>query len=175
MWQMGMRNSSAGNDFTLRQALLVSHPNGFCLRFRQLVESMLQAGAQIPLLEFRIPICHMLRQRAVFFLLAETHFGAVVRLEAANAIKGAATGQRNQPAQGAAFLLRVVFGAIPDFDEDLLEKILGMLLVIDTPANHRLEQFAVAVVEHRQRRFVALLNACHQRLIGWFCLLGSVF
>ena len=47
--------------------------------------------------------------------------GAEIGLEAADAVQGAAASQRDEPAEGAAFLFRVMVGAIPDLDVDFLQ------------------------------------------------------
>jgi len=70
-------------------------------------------------------------------------------LAAAHFVDRPAPGQGHDPAERLALLLMVGGRAVPEFDENLLQEIIHVMIVMHDPADYRAKQWRVSAVECR--------------------------
>jgi len=92
----------------------------------------------------------------------ETLGNAVIGLAFAEPVDGPAAGEGDDPAEGLAFFLGVVFCLAPDLHEDLLEQVVGLGLVVDDANDEGFEDAAIAVVEGGKGLRVAVGDGAHE-------------
>src|SRR5271166_1362655 len=149
-------------DFALAHAVEEGEIDGLALQDGESLDAFEEELAEIVLQDVVFDAVVDPGVGLMLGLLLEELCDAVVGLALAEAVNGAAAGEGDDPAEGLAFLLRVIFCLAPDLHEDLLEEIVGLCLVVDDADDEGLEDPAVAVVEGGEGIGVALGNGAHE-------------
>jgi hypothetical protein len=160
------RDAGLGGDLALAQTAEVGELQGLTLGDGKRGEE--------PLEDFR-PVGRVdvffdaLVARLLWFVLgleAQALFGAGISLTTADAINGAAAGKGDDPAQGLAFGFVVVIGAVPEFEENFLKKVIHIVLVVHDTGDDRAKERSVAPVESPQGGLVTGLDEGHKAFVG---------
>lgn len=159
------RDARVGGDLALGHAPEISELHGLLLRFGEIPDEAGDDGGGVILRGFLVGSAVHGAGGFGFAFQAEAILRAPVGGFAAEAVDGAAAGERHDPAERFSLFGIVIFRATPDFEQAFLHEFIHIVFIGNDAVENRAQQRVVTPMEQSEGALVAALDVFHELFV----------